>query len=189
MATLSYETGRNAAMKYGVFKRSYPNSLSSVPLFLSNRTDVCIKQAFYRREGGKTAHIHEGVTQGKYLMVEMNCLGWGNSLLRIVYDFIGENPAIAVPHLRFVGAALAISQKSERDTFLVEELIDTTPFVKYINNDSAIPCDFVDPDRSRIARFLAFSQHVQWVKTKGLVYVSDYQGELYVTPRNICANI
>lgn len=110
-------------------------------------------------------------------MIEMNCLGWGNSLLRIVYDSIGENPGIPVPHLCFVGAALAISQDNEQHTFLVEELIDETPFVKYINNNSASPCNFVDPERSRIARFLAFSQHVQWVRTKGLVYVSDYQGE------------
>ncbi|KAE9393105.1 hypothetical protein BT96DRAFT_752565, partial [Gymnopus androsaceus JB14] len=146
------------------------------PLFLSNQNNVCIKQAFYRQEGGTTAHVHQGVSQGKYLMVEMNCLGWGNSLLCMVYDFIGEKPTISVPYLRFVGAGLAIAQNPDRDTFLVEELIDKTPFVKYINNDSAKPCDFLDTERSCIARFLAFSQHVQWMKTKGLVYVSDYQG-------------
>lgn len=107
----------------------------------------------------------------------------------MVYSFIENLPfdvSIDIPRLRFVEAALAISQTKERDTFLVEELICEQPFVKYINNDSGKPSPLADSGRARIARFLAFCQHIQWQKTSGLIYVSDYQGSFVALDSKLC---
>jgi len=64
--------------------------------------------------------------------------------------------------------------------YLGKELIPTPSdgedFVKYIHNGDAAPCDLLDPDVENIAQFLAFTQHVQYVKTGKQVYISDYQG-------------
>ncbi|KAJ7772005.1 hypothetical protein DFH07DRAFT_734097, partial [Mycena maculata] len=55
---------------------------------------------------------------------------------------------------------------------------------KYINNNNPVPRlgfhdDNVVDDINDTIRgdFLAFSQHVQYTKTHGLVYVSYYQGK------------
>ncbi|KAJ7585298.1 hypothetical protein C8J56DRAFT_145300 [Mycena floridula] len=48
--------------------------------------------------------------------------------------------------------------------------------MKYIGNASAVPFkDLSDGDAEK-ALFLSFLQHVQYEKTRQLVYVSDYQG-------------
>ena len=159
----------------------YPDSKSTTALFLSQSNNICLKQAWYKQSEAGSAHIFSGATQGKHLAVELNCLRWGSCLLKEVYDFMSSNGkellTFEVPQLRFVGAALAVAQNDLHDTFLVEELIDNDgPFVKYINNNSAQPRNLADPNRARIARFLCFSQHVQWIQTKGLVYISDFQG-------------
>ncbi|KAF5366064.1 hypothetical protein D9757_012396 [Collybiopsis confluens] len=178
--TISYST--KGVMSYGSFKRSYPSSRTDDPrLFPSGSINICIKQAFFKQPGGSgSVHVYSGVTQGKHLTVELNCLRWGTSLLKEVYTFMSSTnagqPAFEVPELRFVNAALAIAQNDTSDTFLVEELIDDRPFVKYINNNSAKPRKLANPAQARIARFLCFAQHVQWNKTKGLAYTSDFQG-------------
>jgi hypothetical protein len=149
-------------------------------LFPSQSNEICLKQAWYKEtEGTGSVHVWPSVNQGKYLTVELNCLRWGSVLLKEVYDFMSsaaELPTFEVPQLRFVGAALAVAQSQAQDTFLVEELIEDRPFVKYVNNNSAKPRNLADPDRARIARFLCFAQHVQWIRTSGLVYISDFQG-------------
>ncbi|KAJ3730340.1 hypothetical protein C8R42DRAFT_569031 [Lentinula raphanica] len=176
LATISYP--RSAKAAYGAFKRSYPGATSSVPLFSSHLKEICLKQAFYRRQADRTPHVYEGLSQGAALSTELNCLGWAAALLRTVYRFIKDSqiqPSFHVPQLQYVGAALAVSQNDAHDSFLVEELISDSPFVKYINNDSAKPAQLANAERSRIARFLAFAQHVQWIKTRGGHLLTDPQ--------------
>ncbi|KZT53343.1 kinase-like protein, partial [Calocera cornea HHB12733] len=63
-------------------------------------------------------------------------------------------------------------------TYLVEEMIEDVAkggFVKYLHNSSAIP-RMLSGEEGRISAFLSFSQHVQFVRTGGLAYISDYQG-------------
>ncbi|KAJ3717460.1 hypothetical protein C8R42DRAFT_587116 [Lentinula raphanica] len=177
LATISYPLSAKPA--YGAFKRSYPGATSSIPLFSSQLKEICLKQAFYRRQADKTPHVYKGVSQGTALSTELNCLGWAAALLRTVYRFIEDTqiqPSFNVPQLQYVGSALAVSQNEAHDSFLVEELISDSPFVKYINNDSAKPVKLASAEQSKIARFLAFAQHVQWIKTRGLVFTSDFQG-------------
>ncbi|KAJ6617726.1 hypothetical protein B0H10DRAFT_2434264 [Mycena sp. CBHHK59/15] len=63
----------------------------------------------------------------------------------------------------------------------VEELIDEEHdgFYKFINNGSAVPLLLPTADKSvaAAAEFLSFTQHVQFYKTKGMVYLSDLQDQ------------
>jgi len=83
----------------------------------------------------------------------------------------------------FVEASLAIkhvtSEFDEARAFLLEEVIsgDEGHFRKYLNNVSAAPVSFTSEDNEERAEFLAFSQHVQYFKTKKMAFTADYQGE------------
>ena len=89
-----------------------------------------------------------------------------------------------VPQFRFVKAAIAIEQSSstsvKKTTFLLEEVIDSDlegPFRKFLNNVSPEPLVMKTKADEERAKFLAFSQHVQYWKMKKQVFVSDYQGK------------
>lgn len=63
---------------------------------------------------------------------------------------------------------------------MVEEVIDEAvdgAFVKYIGNGSVKPLDFLSGTAAYLAQFLSFSQHVRYVKTKGLAFIGDFQGK------------
>ena len=64
--------------------------------------------------------------------------------------------------------------------FSIEELIDPAAegvFVKYINNAAPCPSEGLDEDGLERAEFLCFVQHVQFAKSHGLMFTSDWQGE------------
>ncbi|KAG1822234.1 hypothetical protein DFJ58DRAFT_618251, partial [Suillus subalutaceus] len=123
------------------------------------------------------------------LFREANVLYWAKALLGLVYDVIdcavagaSEPVPFDIPRVRFVKAGLALSYYQDscitRACFLLEEVINgrDDDFVKYIHNMDPNP--LLDPDEPGydFALFLAFTQHVQYVKTGGLVFISDYQG-------------
>ncbi|KAG2741061.1 hypothetical protein P692DRAFT_20752348, partial [Suillus brevipes Sb2] len=128
------------------------------------------------------------------LFREANVLYWAKALLGLVYDFIdraiadaSDPPPFVIPHVRFVeaGLALSYSQGSSKPTlktgtartaFLLEEVIEGDDFTKFIHNMDPDPLLDPDQDGYEFALFLAFTQHIQYVKTGGLVYISDYQG-------------
>ncbi|KAF8127214.1 hypothetical protein EV363DRAFT_1223459 [Boletus edulis] len=63
--------------------------------------------------------------------------------------------------------------------YLAEELIPIRAgeaFVKYIHNDKAKPNIFFNMELDEVTEFLAFTQHVQYITTNKLTYISDYQG-------------
>ncbi|KAI6106204.1 hypothetical protein EV401DRAFT_2124659 [Pisolithus croceorrhizus] len=62
--------------------------------------------------------------------------------------------------------------------YLLEEKIEggSDTFIKYIHNMDCGPSLSTDMDGYKITEFLAFTQHVQYAKSGGLVIVSDYQG-------------
>lgn len=134
--------------------------------------------------------ICDPITQGRDLFVDLVCGVWGDGLLVLVYEFIaqeltgplfGHPLPFSIPQMRFVRSALAVDQAAEaqQQTYLLEEVVDPKVdgrFRKYLNNNSAIPMKFKTPEDNNRAEFLAFSQHVQYWKTKKLVFVSDYQG-------------
>ena len=109
-------------------------------------------------------------------------------------------PPFEIPRLCFIDAGLVLAYSSVtivtsntdrtgqlvkpggsavNTMYLAEELIPTSlgkGFKKYIHNGDAVPCDLFDAEADKMAEFLAFTQHVQYAKTDGQVYISDYQG-------------
>ncbi|KAG2335574.1 hypothetical protein BDR05DRAFT_1006665 [Suillus weaverae] len=136
------------------------------------------------------------VDELRKLFREANVLYWSKSLLKLTYDFIDRSiasspqpPPFAVPRVRFVEAGLALCHNqggskpgaktgSTRAVFLLEELIEggDDMFVKFIHNMDANPLlDELDYGYD-LAEFFVFTQHVQYVKTGKLAFISDYQG-------------
>jgi len=162
---------------------------------------ICAKRAYDAVErvveigGSLTKKVvnlpYDGEKQFQYLMMEVSCLVWAQALLDVVYDFIKEaedfgNLPFHIPQFRFVKAAIAIEQSSstsiKKTTFLLEDVIDENiegPFRKYLNNVSPEPLVMKTKEDDDRAKFLAFTQHVQYWKTKKQVFVSDYQGKQF----------
>jgi hypothetical protein len=124
-------------------------------------------------------------------------LVWANSLLDLAYSLVNsfvheskDPPPFTIPRLRYIKVALASNstptnhvptQSSEKGSrsFLLEEYIDPEihgEFVKYIHNQSLGPNRDLSEEKRNIALFLCFTQHVQYIVTGHLVFVSDYQG-------------
>ncbi|KAG6825194.1 hypothetical protein H0H92_004416 [Tricholoma furcatifolium] len=132
------------------------------------------------------------------VLIEANMLYWSSSLMSLSYSFIdsylakSEPPTFEIPQFRFVNAGVAISHDRKgpnkiageatkgaesKRAYLLEEYIDEDQgFIKYISNGSAIPCIDANHPLYLLAEFLSFIQHVQYSKTGGTVYVSDFQG-------------
>lgn len=170
---------------FGGFKSAIHGRVGE-QLFGSHATDVCLKQGFHTNASGEKV-LYDPTSQLVFLGVELNCLGWGTSMMQLVYRFMEGHertagpPPFEVPSMRFVHSALAINRGEERDPFLLEEWINPAtegPFVKYIHNRSARPLHFDDDEHETRALFLSFCQHVQFYKTDKAAYISDFQGEL-----------
>ncbi|TEB21115.1 hypothetical protein FA13DRAFT_1604268, partial [Coprinellus micaceus] len=122
---------------------------------------------------------------------ECNATYFANAFMLLAYDFMsqveakkGESPPFKVPRLRFVKTALCLAHSSAispsiRFAYMIEEQIQAK-FVKYIHNGEPTP--FVPPGdpNYEVAEFLCFTQHVQYIESKGLAFLSDYQGELFL---------
>jgi hypothetical protein len=171
--------------KFGGFKRAMFGHTSIPILDPSGR--VCIKQCWYAdsAENSSARHLYESASQIKELSRDINCSRWAAASMDLVYRFIEKesetrgSPLFDIPQLRYVNIALAIAENGSRDTFLLEEVIDEDidgPFIKYIGNGSAVPILLAAKDRVHIADFLAFSQHVQYERTRKMAFVSDFQG-------------
>ena len=180
ISTLIY--GQSAKPKYGAFKKALFGHLDHS--VIGNSSSVVIKQCWYTCPATGSRLTYDNHTQVTKLSGEINCLHWASALMGLVYDHIdsykqAHGPApLTIPDMRFVKSALAIAEDSH-DTFLLEEVIDDAvdgAFVKYIGNGSAKPYDFLEEDTIHRSEFLSFSQHLQYLKTDGLAFVSDFQG-------------
>src|SRR5260221_3263044 len=67
--------------------------------------------------------------------------------------------------------------------FLIEEWLNQDnhsrhKFLKYVGNHFPQSCvDSTEPPEAhQVTKFLIFAQHVQWIKSSGLAFTSDYQG-------------
>ena len=199
---LTTSNTKTGGFKLAAFGTSMPG------VFAGCAEAICAKRTYSAEErvvdvnGLLTKKIinvpHEGKKQFQNLTMEVSCLVWAQALLDIVYDFIKEENLVEgptklpnllpfhIPQFRFVKAAIAIEQSSstsaKKTTFLLEEVIDANTegtFRKYLNNVSPEPLVMKTKEDEERAKFLAFSQHVQYWKTKKQVFVSDYQGKHY----------
>ncbi|KAH9476800.1 hypothetical protein JR316_0010715 [Psilocybe cubensis] len=183
-ATISYDP--SAIPFKGAFKLARVG-YTSTP-FLGSRlsnTCICIKQIF----GGidpvtDKPIVYEGQTQAKKVSIELNCLGWASALMELVYQKKRTRgvPPFTIPVMRYVNSGLAISKTNNANVYLLEEYIESKSptgdawFVKYLNNSSAHPVYFANPEQNEWSQFLSFAQHIQYIETKGLAFVSDFQG-------------
>jgi hypothetical protein len=137
-------------------------------------------------EGGRE-FVFGAADQLKELGGEIRNMAWAHCFTLMVYEYInrvlaskpdGWEPKFAVPQVWFVWCALAIEQGSgDNNVFMLEERISGGEFVKLIHNGSAkLRRIGLSEDERIVASFLAFSQHVQFIKTSGLAFISDYQG-------------
>ena len=181
--TLMYNS--KAKPKYGAFKQTTFGYVDRPALWSS--TSVAIKQSFYTSPSTGTRILFDKHSQLKKLAAELNCLRWASALMGLVYSFIDEHKKandnspfpFPIPEMVFVKSALAISE-TDHEVFLLEEVIDSAvegPFIKYIGNGSVIPSNFLIGEQLHRGEFLSFCQHVQFLKTKGLAFVGDFQGE------------
>jgi hypothetical protein len=180
--TLMYNL--RAKPKYGAFKQAIFGYFDRPALWSS--TSVAIKQTFYIKPTTGVRVLHDKHTQLKKISTELNCLRWASALMGIVYSFIndhksttGLSPSFQIPEMAFVKSALAISE-TDQEVFLLEEVIDEAlegPFIKYIGNGSVRPYDYLEGEWHRLGEFLTFCQHVQFLKTKELAFVGDFQGK------------
>jgi hypothetical protein len=95
-------------------------------------------------------------------------------------------PTYPIPELHFAHSMIAIVRESSLEkVFLIEEWLDPSPddhsghkYLKYLGNHFPQSClRPTDPTEAHeLAEFLVFAQHVQWKKTGGRIFTSDYQG-------------
>ncbi|KAG1780113.1 hypothetical protein EV702DRAFT_1277004 [Suillus placidus] len=175
--------------------------------------NVAVKRPFHKVFPSASSPMYKigrfsSIDEIAKLIKEANVLYWSHSLLQLTYAFIDgciassdKPPPFIIPRVRFLDAGMAISY-SQRDPkptragsktgstcvgYLVEELIEGGPdaFLKFIHNMDSNPLLNQDDYRYEVALFFAFTQHVQYVKTGGLAFISDYQGstELLTDPQ------
>ncbi|KAG1852800.1 hypothetical protein DFJ58DRAFT_402804, partial [Suillus subalutaceus] len=148
---------------------------------------------------------YSSVDELKHVLKESIVMYWAKSLLNYTYDYIDHHistsptpPPFEIPRVRFVdaGVALGYGQRSASSkpgdksntkagtvsaVYLLEERIvfdDNQEFTKFIHNMDYVPSLDEDQYGYDLAVFLAFTQHIQYVQTEGLAFVSDYQGSL-----------
>jgi hypothetical protein len=184
--TLAYDS--KAKPKYGTFKQTVLGNVDHP--FWNSTSGVAIKQCFYKSPSTSTRILYDKHSQLTKITAELNCLRWASALMGIVYDFIDEHKptngfppseSFPIPKMVFVNSALAISE-TDQEVFLLEEIINESdavegPFTKYIGNGSVKPYDFLKNEERYLGEFLSFCQHVQFLKTKGLAFVGDFQGK------------
>ncbi|KAF8527655.1 hypothetical protein JB92DRAFT_877399 [Gautieria morchelliformis] len=183
----------------GSFKTAHPGRLSLdapqtlVPpaLGMIPYESIAVKRAYYKETiRGKDRVKHfSGAYEVDIMGREGKALYWAMSLMDMVYCFVKRHvgkaavsqEGFAVPEVRFVNAGLAIIWNTEgkaTKALLLEQLIDASQglFRKFVHNGSAKPLPDCGSQDYNLACFLCFAQHVQWMKTGGLAFVSDFQG-------------
>ncbi|KAG1721811.1 hypothetical protein EDD22DRAFT_831469 [Suillus occidentalis] len=198
VATLTIDTSSKSMIGLaGSFKTCHPALISNADIVPSMSTSLPPSVLSAEQVVAKHVFFRKGQTMGRCRFAkedelektldEVNCLYWGTSLLGMAYTFIDEmlktgnvsqDVEVELPRLRLVRAALAIPDGPNNDlgaNYLIEERI-SGKFVKYINNNSAVPAHSLEGREAVIGLFLCFVQHVQYHLTNNMVYLSDFQG-------------
>ncbi|KAG2150989.1 uncharacterized protein EDB93DRAFT_1276702 [Suillus bovinus] len=189
---LTVQTSTDDMLGVGGFKTAHPGflmllSAPEIPLGSRPCQKVTVKRPFYKKypPGSSTNPINFSI--GRYtisdelpkLFREANVLYWARSLLTFAYEYIDHCAGLALSHDHTQPGHKSKSLTMPRAGYLVEELI-TDDFIKYIHNMDCNP--MLDPYEVgyEIAEFLACTQHIQFAKTGGLAFISDYQGGLEI---------
>ncbi|KAJ7191512.1 hypothetical protein GGX14DRAFT_701589 [Mycena pura] len=196
----------NEYLGHGAFKTAQLGYLTLSPIAhhglgqQSNEKVVSKRPYTNGEQTGSRFQIARFDSQDEYkaILMEANVLQWSTSIFGLSDDFIQNfithngQPPFKILYPRFIHAGVALvhsalpavsSSKSTSNvarSYLVEELIDghRDNFRKFIANRSAKPLASVlaEAELAHVAEFLSFTQHVQYWKTKAMVYLSDLQG-------------
>ncbi|KZT61002.1 hypothetical protein CALCODRAFT_421318, partial [Calocera cornea HHB12733] len=184
----------------GTFKTAHPaqitlaelpvqwEHLSTQPMPVSRRTSVAAKRYFIRAQRGGSRIRASIQVETRFLEQEANLLYWATSLHELCKAFVSDyqrtHPGSSASHLEIpdtrmvLGGLFQYGQGSDEKrrglVILIEEL--GTEFLKFISNSSPIPRE-TEGAPGLVGRFLSFCQHIQYVKTGGHAFISDYQGE------------
>ncbi|PBK88431.1 hypothetical protein ARMGADRAFT_937543, partial [Armillaria gallica] len=133
---------------------------------------------------------------------EANTMLWANALHDMSLDMVlskaaslGTAPS-PIPDLCFVEAAVVMKSRPDsvrpKDWLgfcaLVERLLSTDDFVKYVCNGTPQPINLASDEKHHNTVFLCFLQHVQYHFTKAKAFVSDYQGT-FDSPDSHCQGL
>ncbi|KAJ6607727.1 hypothetical protein B0H10DRAFT_2439417 [Mycena sp. CBHHK59/15] len=179
--SLRMEDGRFLGI--GTFKTAHPGYLTLVHLAMDGQgtkpnEDVAVKRMYVPRSkptesDPKAWVINRRMPEDEFrkILMEANVFQWAVSIMTFTYSFIEHFLEKSPNPLPF---------PSPRSVSFMQELIDEerNGFYKFINNDSAVPVllPAAVPSLSALAEFLAFTQHVQYYKSGGMVYLLDLQG-------------
>ncbi|CAK5282518.1 unnamed protein product [Mycena citricolor] len=202
LGTLSTDLSQRLGV--GSFKDAHVGWLRMTPLSQSGlgrirNQKIAVKRLFCGRST-KGSLIRLGC-RDEYddTMIEANVHLWSQALFMSAMSFVSHRvrsavkqipPSLVIPDLRFVDAAMGQVHKgvsgnavanvtSLTRTYLLEELIPLEvagEFKKFVHNSEAKPALQKDDPGYYIAEFLCFTQHYQYTKSGGLVFLSDYQG-------------
>ncbi|KAJ7732785.1 hypothetical protein DFH07DRAFT_780805 [Mycena maculata] len=164
----------NGFLGIGTFKTAHPAYLT-----LAHLASEGLGMTANERVAIKRMYVHRAKP------TEANPNGWAIIRLMPANEYRKIIMEANIPDIRFVHAGVALvheagtgpnsSKFSICRSYLVEELINEEDdgFYKYINNGSAPLPPTANKSLSDLAEFLAFTQHVQFHKTDGMVYLSD----------------
>ncbi|KAG2054776.1 hypothetical protein BDR06DRAFT_883707 [Suillus hirtellus] len=173
--------------------------LSSSGLGSCAQQDVVVKWPFHRppphTPGSSILKISCYVLPDEHekLLNECNLLYWAKSLLDFTYEYIDHciNAAPTLPSFPIPCVCFGTSKQAPMAdikagmfsaVYLLEEQVTSgTPtndqtFMKFIHNKDYGPSLDEDEYSYDLAIFLSFTQHIQYEKTEGLAFISDYQG-------------
>ncbi|KAJ6586225.1 hypothetical protein B0H10DRAFT_2198072 [Mycena sp. CBHHK59/15] len=202
--SLRMEDGRFLGI--GTFKTAHPGYLTLVHLAMDGlgtkpNEDVAVKRMYVPRSkptdsDPKAWVINRRMPEDEFrkILMEANVFQWAISIMTFTYSFIEHflekspnPPPFPIPEICFVHAGVALVHQQDAGplgnkkaticrSYLIEE--EHSGFYKFINNGSAVPVPLpaAVPSLSALAEFLAFTQHVQYYKSGGMVYLSDLQG-------------
>ncbi|KAJ3544115.1 hypothetical protein NM688_g5777 [Phlebia brevispora] len=193
LAKVNVEYGTMVAPK-GAFKTCHDASIhpfthgaNEVLRDIFGDGDVVAKRCYHTplpgdssESSSKKLKRYDSVTYELSLMLdEGNCHCFGIALMLEVDSYVNyrdEERKITGPVSGEVLERPNISKKMPRGVILLEEKIQGH-FLKYVKNTKATPCeDLVTAEDLKIAEYLCFTQHAQYILTNGTMYVSDYQG-------------
>ncbi|KAG1780383.1 hypothetical protein EV702DRAFT_964448, partial [Suillus placidus] len=176
----------------GTFKSCHPALIYSTAMSASTTPqpaillveEVVAKRVFFWKGQRKGHQCFAREDELARTLNEANCLYWGAALMGMTCTFIDEMLETGkvpkdiedlIPHLRLVYAALTVPVDTKNSNvganYLVEEKI-SGKFLKYINNDSAVPVHGLHAKEANIALFLCFVQHIQYHLSNHMVYIS-----------------
>ncbi|KAK0438492.1 uncharacterized protein EV420DRAFT_1651417 [Desarmillaria tabescens] len=179
----SFKTAHFGLLKVGM-------NLEGVDVPAALQGKVCIKQLYFGLMTRQGVQQMTDDVECMAILQETNTLVWVNAIhdmsIALVHAKVSSYgpPPGPISDLHFVEAAVSLTSCPESVKLkdwrgfcvLVERLLDSDDFVKYVLNGAPELVKDVSEDHLAITTFLCFLQHLQYSQTLGKCFILDYQG-------------